>query len=151
MREERGDLFKHQADAIVIPINWRTKRSGEAVMGAGVAKVAAARWSWLPRHLGRHITCDRKTVRVFIDRTAKFDEGGPEIIGLPTKYDWRQRSELGLILDGVRDLVQIADTSKWATVALPRVGCGLGGLDWESQVRPLLAERLDNRFVVLTP
>ena len=40
------------------------------------------------------------------------------------------------------------------SIGLPRIGCGIGGLDWESQVKPLLEEiaaTTEVRLVVVTP
>jgi hypothetical protein len=36
-------------------------------------------------------------------------------------------------------------------VVMPRVGCGLGQLDWDNQVKPLLEMYLDDRFWVVSP
>jgi O-acetyl-ADP-ribose deacetylase (regulator of RNase III) len=134
---------------VCIPVNWTTKRNGEAVMGAGVAKQAAERWPWLPRHLGRHIRCQPQEPRLFLDRTASLDENGPELLGLATKRDWRDPADMGLIEAGVNALAIVTNACGWRTVALPRLGCGLGGLRWED-VKPILACYLDDRFVVVS-
>lgn len=148
MREVEGDVFAYPADAIVIPTNWTTKRNGNAVMGAGVAKEAARRWPHLPALLGYWIEKGAIGPHVFCDRPS----GEPYIVCVPTKTHWRDPSDLNLIEAMARELVVRAnDGMDWRTVVLPRLGCGLGGLAWETQVRPLLATILDDRFVVLTP
>lgn len=48
-------------------------------------------------------------------------------------------------------MVDLVNRHDWGTVALPRIGCGLGGLSWQDCVQPMLAQHLDDRFVVLTP
>lgn len=148
MRTATGDLWTYPAQAIVIPINWRTKKNGEAVMGAGVAKQAAQRWPWLPRHLGLEIAAS-KAPKFCIDLTARMESDGPVILSVPTKRDWRDPADLGLIALAPAFLVTMADHYDWQTVALPRLGCGLGQLRWED-VRPVLAPILDDRFVVVT-
>ena len=60
------------------------------------------------------------------------------IIGLPTKRDWRDPSRIEDVeagLNALVDLVQSAPELK--SIAVPPLGCGLGGLDW-SVVRPLI-------------
>ena len=43
--------------------------------------------------------------------------------------------------DALRALVHLADTEGFASLALPRLATGVGGLDW-SDVRPVIEERL---------
>ncbi len=93
MREVMGDLWTVEADAIVIPCNWTTKRNGEAVMGAGVAKQAAERWPWLPVRLGETIQfAGGVSVRAFPTLP-----DGLWVVAFPTKGDWRRPSDLTLI------------------------------------------------------
>lgn len=148
MREVSGDLFDYPCDALVVPINWRVNRRGVAIMGAGVAKQAAKRWPSLPFRLGEEIK-RREHPALFIERQYKRDGSGPDILGVPTKRDWRDPSDIALIEAAGRALPPIAALYGWETVALPRLGCGLGGLDWEVNVRPLLAALLDDHFVVV--
>jgi O-acetyl-ADP-ribose deacetylase (regulator of RNase III) len=147
LRECVGDLFTYPADAIVVPVNCDTKFNGHAVMGRGVAREAARRWPWLPASLGARIRRDRERAT-----TMCFAIGDTfTIVCLPTKRDWRKPSDLDLIRVEAGRLAAYADLWRWQTIALPRLGCGerTGGLDWETQVRPILAEILDDRFVVL--
>lgn len=144
MRELTGDLFSYPADAVCIPVNWRTKRNGDAVMGAGVAKQAAERWPELPGFLGRVIRHHELAVH------AIRSDDGPYLVMFPTKQDWREPSSTALIERMVTQLVWFTTEYGWRTVVLPRLGCGHGGLDW-SDVRPVLERHLDSRFVVLAP
>jgi O-acetyl-ADP-ribose deacetylase (regulator of RNase III) len=148
MRQVTGDLFTYPCDAVVIAINWTTKKNGEAVMGAGVALEAAKRWPWLPGSLGNLIRMspDRPTLSgVWVT-----EAGG--LVCLPTKRDWREPADMSLIETGAHCLAETADRLEWETVALPRLGCGLrtGQLRWED-VEAILAPILDDRFVVVTP
>ena len=144
MIEMRGDLWTYPAEAIVVPINWRTRADESAVMGAGVAKQAADRYRGLAIHVGEFIARN-PTPCAF---TLPTWDGLVPLIAVPTKRDWRKPSSLGLIELAARGLPEIV--GDWQTIALPRLGCGLGGLRWED-VRPVLAAHLDDRFVVVAP
>jgi hypothetical protein len=142
VRIEHGDLWTYRRPGclVVIPTNMQVKQNGLAVMGGGLAKQAADRYPTLPGHYGN-------CLRAGIPRTL-FKLCG--LLLLPTKDHWRDPSDLELIRVGCEWL--IASTSPNTQVALPQLGCGLGGLDWETQVRPILEEILtDDRFVVVIP
>lgn len=57
------------------------------------------------------------------------------IINFPTKNHWKGHSKLDDIRSGLRDLVEVVRSEGLRSVALPPLGCGLGGLRWE-EVRP---------------
>jgi O-acetyl-ADP-ribose deacetylase (regulator of RNase III) len=155
MRESTGDLFEDiTADAIVIPTNTEMKllRGFDvAIMGAGLAKAAAERYPCLPGWLAdRMLRTGREHVYVF-DDIEMVEHDGHHVVCLPTKRNWRDASNLGLIYEMCGELVAVTTAMGWKTVALPRLGCGLGGLDWELQVGPLIGHKLDDRFCVVTP
>lgn len=148
MREVVGDLSTYPCDAIVVPINWTLRTDGTAVMGAGVAKVAAERWPWLPEALGNQIRRPVGPAVVCFQATTT-DGRLLHLLLVPTKHDWRQPSTVALVEWGAKRLVDIVDRHGWRTVALPRLGCGRGGLRW-ADVRPVLAPLLDDTFVVVS-
>lgn len=141
-----GDLWR-LADAddqsfVVVPTNCCIKQDGTAVMGAGVAKDAAKRFPELPRLLGNAL---------------KMEECGPQIheflelgvICLPTKNDWRDPSDLTLIRSGLRQLAEHSALFE-QNYYMPMLGCGLGGLDWKTDVRPIIvAELPSDNFIVV--
>ncbi|MEX1361501.1 MAG: macro domain-containing protein [Nannocystaceae bacterium] len=59
------------------------------------------------------------------------------ILNFPTKKHWRNPSKLEYIRDGLDDLVQQVRALRIQSIAVPPLGCGHGGLDWED-VRPLI-------------
>ncbi len=147
MREETGSIFEYPgADAIVIPVNWTTKRNGDAVMGAGVALEAARRWPELPQRLGLSIHfAGGPAPQHYV-----MSKDGQHVVCFPTKGDWRMLADITAIKIQVPVLVRMADHFDWQTVVMPRLGCGLGQLQWDD-VRAVLAPLLDDRFIVLVP
>lgn len=59
------------------------------------------------------------------------------IINFPTKRHWRGNSRIEDIESGLRALVSDLRRLSIESVAIPALGCGLGGLDW-NRVRPLI-------------
>ena len=59
------------------------------------------------------------------------------IINFPTKRHWKEKSRLEYIEDGLDMLVKEVETRKIKSIAIPPLGAGSGGLDWD-QVRPLI-------------
>jgi hypothetical protein len=123
----------------IIPTNGMVERDGNAVMGKGVAKQAQFRFPMLPRDLGLQIKKHGNHVFYF---------SAYRLITFPTKNDWRENSTLDLLRRSVSELKKFIDPS--SRYAMPRVGCGLGGLRWED-VKPLLQELPDNVTVVKMP
>ena len=130
---------------VVVPTNTTIRKDGQAVMGKGLA-AAAQYWGWdLAKQLAIHI-------RRFNDRLYVCHGGVlAGLICLPTKHDWRRRSELEYVEKGCRELVEVADLlGDSQPIFLPKLGCGLGGLDWEMQVRPVVDSLLEgDRFVLV--
>jgi len=63
------------------------------------------------------------------------------IVNFPTKGHWKSSSRLADVDSGLRDLRRVLRELEIASVAVPRLGCGLGGLSW-SDVRPRIEDAL---------
>jgi len=59
------------------------------------------------------------------------------VINFPTKRDWRENSRYEDVESGLRALVADVQRLRIRSIALPPLGCGLGGLDW-GKVRPMI-------------
>jgi O-acetyl-ADP-ribose deacetylase (regulator of RNase III) len=139
-----GNIWRVPTDVIVIPTNGDVNRHGEAVMGRGLALQAARRYPLLPkvlahlmRELGNHV------LDAYRPRSL------PIIVTFPVKHHWHHVAQLDLIERSAKELVALADHHEYRRVALPRVGCGNGQLDWKD-VRPILERHLDDRFTVIS-
>jgi hypothetical protein len=144
MRVVAGDIWDlHESGAwAVIPTNLQVRKDGTAVMGAGLALQAANRYPCLSWTYGQEL---RRGGRYWL-------EPGDRLVLLPTKRHWKDPSDPELIRSGCQWLAGVAAHYSAHEFAVPLLGCGLGGLDWETQVRPILEETLtDSRFVVVLP
>jgi O-acetyl-ADP-ribose deacetylase (regulator of RNase III) len=63
------------------------------------------------------------------------------IINFPTKTDWRSYTKMEYINKGLDDLVNVINTLNIKSIAIPPLGCGNGGLDW-NDVRPIIERKL---------
>jgi len=68
-------------------------------------------------------------------------DGPRYIINFPTKDHWRSRSRLADIDAGLEDLRRVLTELEIESVAVPPLGCGLGGLRW-ADVRPRIEQAL---------
>lgn len=150
MRVIKGDLFITDApvNAICIPTNGIVKANGKAVMGAGVAKVARDKFTGLDERLGELLRSLGNHVHWLGDEYGTFKDFGPELVSFPTKYHWRDPSDINLIRQSCIELVELTNAKSWKSVWLPPVGCGLGALEW-ADVSKVLGDVLDDRFAVV--
>ena len=129
--ETYGDLLKADAEALVNPVNT------VGVMGAGLAR--QFRDAYPHNTAAYQAACRAGEVRT--GRVLVWELGAPLIINFPTKTHWRQPSVLGDIAEGLRDLRQVISDYEIRSIAVPALGCGLGGLDWD-EVYPLIKAHL---------
>lgn len=61
------------------------------------------------------------------------------IINFPTKRHWKDQSRIEDIKSGLESLVENTKALGMASLAIPPLGCGLGGLNW-FDVKPLIEE-----------
>lgn len=76
------------------------------------------------------------------------------IINFPTKQHWRRNSRIENIEDGLKDLIEVIRKKNIRSIAIPPLGCGLGGLEWDEVKRRIAAalEPLaDVRAIVFEP
>jgi O-acetyl-ADP-ribose deacetylase (regulator of RNase III) len=121
-----GDLLQADVDALVNAVNC------VGVMGKGIALAFKNRF---PANYRAYASaCQQGQVRtgtMFV--TWQDVLVGPRwIINFPTKRDWRAPSQLAWIVSGLQDLRRFLVDEQVASVAIPALGAGNGGLDWPS-------------------
>lgn len=137
MKETTGDLWQQQADAYVITTNGAVNRHGQAVMGRGVALQAKQRYPGIEYVLAERLRLRGNHVSLM-----------GRLVSFPVKAVWNQRADTALIIQSVRELVELTNAQGWQTVVLPRPGCGNGGLSWD-EVKAIIEPFLDDRFTVV--
>ncbi|WP_317382561.1 macro domain-containing protein [Megasphaera stantonii] len=134
---KHGDLLQCDAEALVNTINC------VGTMGKGIA--LAFKNKFPDNFKAYKIACDKKEIRpgkMFVyDMSDLFNK--KYIINFPTKDHWRGRSKLIYIKEGLWDFVRVINELNIQSVAIPPLGCGNGGLQW-NVVKPLIEESLQN-------
>lgn len=124
-----GNLLQADAEALVNTVNT------VGVMGKGIA--LQFRQAYPENYKAYRRACEHGEVapgRMFVFRVGALSR--PRfIINFPTKRHWRGKTRLQDIDDGLRDLVEVVRRENILSIAIPPLGCGSGGLDWEV-VRP---------------
>lgn len=119
-----GDILRSDAEALVNTVNC------VGIMGRGVA--LQFKKAFPPNFKAYQAACKRQEVqpgRMFVFETGYV--GNPKfIINFPTKRHWRGKSRIEDIDSGLRALAEVIKERKIASVAMPPLGSGLGGLHW---------------------
>jgi O-acetyl-ADP-ribose deacetylase (regulator of RNase III) len=131
----RGNLLQCQAEALVNTVN------AQGIMGKGVA--LQFRHAFPEMYKAYKKACQDGNVqpgKMFIYKVSS-SKNPQYIINFPTKRNWRSKSRMEDIEIGLKALV--ADVQKLGihSVAVPPLGCGLGGLSW-----PAVRQRMESTF-----
>lgn len=129
MEFTKGNILQADTEAIVNTVNC------VGFMGRGIA--AQFKRSFPENFRAYEKACKRKEVvpgKMFVFATGQLTN--PRlIINFPTKRHWRGKSRMEDIEAGLEALVKEVQERKIQSIAIPPLGCGLGGLDWRD-VRP---------------
>lgn len=131
----RGNLLRSDTEALVNTVNT------VGVMGKGVA--LQFKQAFPENYKSYRRACDRGEVQ--LGRMFVWDSGQlghrRYVINFPTKGHWRSASRVADVEAGLRDLVDVISDLSIRSVALPALGCGNGGLNWDD-VLPLIRDSL---------
>ena len=128
-----GDILQADAQALVNPVNC------VGVMGRGLA--AQFKRAYPANFRSYQAACKRHEVlpgQMLIVETGRATN--PRwIVNFPTKRHWRGASRIEDVDAGLATLVDDVRRLRIASIAVPPLGCGLGGLEWDV-VRPRIAQ-----------
>lgn len=129
----RGDILKADAEALVNTVNC------VGVMGRGIA--LQFRKAFPDNFKAYKSACDKKQLHpgmVFVYDLNRF-KNPRYVVNFPTKKHWRGQSKIQDIESGLQALLQEIINRDIRSIAIPPLGCGLGGLDW-TQVKQMIKE-----------
>jgi O-acetyl-ADP-ribose deacetylase (regulator of RNase III) len=136
-----GDLFNYpNLDAIAHGCNCA------GAMGKGIALEFKNRFPDMYQVYREHCLngkfglCD-----VFV-----WKKGSIVIFNLGTQQTWRSKATLIAITESVHKIMQLAHNMGLHRIGIPRIGAGLGGLDWDDvkQILTQIANEYDLELVV---
>lgn len=129
----QGDILKADAEALVNTVNC------VGVMGRGIAAQFKKRFE--ANFALYKKACDAGSLRP--GKMLVYDSGkflNPRyVVNFPTKDHWRANSKIEDIQSGLIALINEVRDRNIKSIAIPPLGCGLGGLDW-AIVRPMIIE-----------
>ncbi len=131
-------------DAICVTTNAIIKKDGKLVMGAGVAKDFKNKIPNIDVTLGKYVSLYGNRVFHILLKS------GIHVFSFPTKHNWRNKSDLDLIEQSCIQLKELVTKFKISgKIYLPAPGCSNGGLDWETEVKPIIEKYLvDEQYII---
>lgn len=131
-----GNILDSEADALVNTVNTI------GVMGKGIALQFKNQFP--SNYKIYKEACENKELNIgqlLVTEENSLLSGGKIIINFPTKTHWRLPSEYDYISKGLTSLVKLIEDRKIKSIAIPPLGSGNGGLDW-NKVKPMIVETL---------
>jgi O-acetyl-ADP-ribose deacetylase (regulator of RNase III) len=131
----QGNLLAAKVEALVNTVNT------VGVMGKGIALMFKETF---PENYKRYEdACKAEEVKVghmfVVERNELF---GPKwIINFPTKKNWRHPTKMEWVTDGLKELRAFILENEIKSIAVPPLGCGNGGLDWQ-----VVRREIENAF-----
>jgi O-acetyl-ADP-ribose deacetylase (regulator of RNase III) len=123
-----GDMFESGAQAYVVPVNC------QGTAGAGLAKQFKKRYPRWYREYRMFCKAGNLSPGFVLSTTLlkpMLDEGPDEILSFPTKTRWRWPAQIQFVEMSMHGLLSVVNREDIKSVAMPHVGCGLGGLKWK--------------------
>ena len=132
----RGDILKADAEALVNTVNC------VGVMGRGIA--LQFRKAFPENFQLYKSACDKKGLHpgmMLVCDLNRF-ENPRYVVNFPTKRHWKGKSKIEDIESGLEALVKEVTKRNIRSIAIPPLGCGLGGLSW-NQVKRMIQRAFD--------
>jgi O-acetyl-ADP-ribose deacetylase (regulator of RNase III) len=138
---EDKSIFESSCEALVNPVNC------EGVAGKGLALEFKKKY---PVNFNQYVL-NCQTGFLIPGRVLPVKED-KWIFNFPTKNKWREDSKYNYIYTGLIFLNNLLIQKNIKSVAIPALGCGLGGLEW-TQVKDMIYQQLKdyNGLIELYP
>ena len=133
MEEVHENILESRIQTLVCPVNT------SGVMGAGLAKSFKDKYPDLFKayqRACRENVFSRQGIFVYTHSDKR------KILCLPTKRHWKFKSQLEWVINALEIIKNEYQSYDITSLAMPAIGCGLGGLDWDV-VYPLIKKYLD--------
>ncbi len=144
----KGNILDSSAQALVNTVNTM------GVMGKGIA--LQFKKAYPNNYRSYEKACKANEIKVgkmFVSIDTNTISGERIIINFPTKTSWKKPSEYKYIEDGLENLVEVINNEKIKSIAIPPLGAGNGGLNWE-KVKKIIEQKLvdlDTEIYVYEP
>lgn len=133
-----GNILDSDSEALINTVNT------DGIMGKGIAlqfkKAFPANFKLYQK------ACKDKIVdigKLLITKDSSLASGTKFIINFPTKKSWRKPSEYSFIESGLDDLLRVTQLNNIKSIAIPPLGAGNGGLEWE-KVKNIIERKLSS-------
>ena len=133
----QGDILQTTAQALVNPVNCA------GVMGKGLARQVKQAHPENFQAYQRACRAGKLRPGTILAHRVQAQDPPSElryILNLPTKRHWKDPSRLEDVRAGIAALVRSAARLELQSVAVPALGAGLGGLDWNLVHQELLQQ-----------
>ena len=147
IRFVKGDIFKSEAEVLVNPVNC------VGIAGKGLALTFKEKY---PQNFQEYQkACAQGLVKIgTLTRWPTNEFQTNFIISFPTKKHWRENSKYEYIEAGLETLKSHILESGLQSIAIPALGCGLGGLSWprvKQQIESNLGDLIGVDIIVYEP
>ncbi len=137
----KGNIFDSHADALINTVNT------VGIMGKGIALQFKKAFPYNYKIYAK--ACKEGEVQVgqlLAVKDQNISTGEKWIINFPTKTDWRKPSEYEYVEKGLESLLEFIDKHELSSIALPPLGAGNGGLEWE-KVKQIIEKKLEGKRI----
>ncbi len=134
----KGNLLESEAEALVNTVNT------VGVMGKGIA--LQFKNTYPNNYKVYKELCKAKGLDVgqlLAVKDSSLVGGEKLIINFPTKTSWRKPSEYSYIADGLKELRKLIQDREIKSIAIPPLGSGNGGLNWDKVKEMIVSELSD--------
>jgi O-acetyl-ADP-ribose deacetylase (regulator of RNase III) len=122
IQEIKGNIFESRLQTLVNAVNC------DGVMGRGIAREFRFRFPCVFESYKK--ICEKKLLRPGTIQLVRDQQ--PWVLNLPTKDHWKLPSKIEYIVEGLKKFALTYKDVGIKSVAFPRLGVSLGGLEWRA-------------------